>query len=635
MTKHLWRILVLSLLTLALTACAAAPADSGSAEYEAQTIEIRGLPDGDKLISVAELRALEQHDLDASYKRTTGMIEEFQMSGPYLADVLASLGGDLGSYAGIGVMGTDGYYCLVDEEIIAATPDMMLAVLIDGAADLGEGVAPARLAVQGQFGPYWVKMVDSIILYDEIPEKRIANVWLFDNLVEGIEPYYYEYYGSADRSYELNQIFTRFDNVLSTAFFTMKSSDGFKKNEAISMLLSDYYIKVEGDDAPTNISPHVQLGMNVQHIAWFSTNADAAIFPEELGVYMENAAAQGLALPLSEICFEVGMEQVEGLSFELYGMDGERYTVSGEELYQGLLVVEDDGRYSVSWPDELAYAPISDLLRIRLVEDGGAADETAGGGQAAAGGQTQAAADTLLEISGDGVGGSSYWSMADLQALSGYQAEAVYSTHNNWPTEGSISGKGVALYGLLQEAGLRDNAASVRLIASDGFAVTLTMQQVRESRYTYPSGAEVPAIVAWAYGEGAASPQSQLRFLIGQIAPSEVNTSAMVEKLCKIEVSTSGGGRWAAPAIDVVEGSVPAGTPLSFVYENMDLVKIYYTTDGSQPTHYSAVYNPSTSYFQPHLTTPLIIDADLTLKAFASGWGRADSETVSFSFSVE
>ncbi len=58
-------------------------------------------------ISVAELRKLPQHELDASYKRTTGLFEEFKMSGPYLTDVIKQLGGNLKDYAGIGVLGSD------------------------------------------------------------------------------------------------------------------------------------------------------------------------------------------------------------------------------------------------------------------------------------------------------------------------------------------------------------------------------------------------------------------------------------------------------------------------------------------------------------------------------------------------
>ena len=258
------------------------PIDSGDAQYEAQTIQIEGLLElngGTAEISVAELRALPQHELDASYRRTTGLYEEFHMAGPLLRDVIKFAGGDIDDYAGLGMIGRDNYYCLFPREVLDNTPDLLLAVVIDGQAKLSDNVAPAHAAVQGQFGPYWVKQVSKIVLYEQIPEKTITSVWVFHNLTAGIEPVEYEYYGSKDHAIDLEQLFSRLDHVDSKAFFSMKSSDGFIKNEAMNLVKSRYYIKIDGDDAPTNVAPYIMLGMNVQKIAWISTNADAAVFP--------------------------------------------------------------------------------------------------------------------------------------------------------------------------------------------------------------------------------------------------------------------------------------------------------------------------------------------------------------------
>ena len=62
----------------------------------------------------------------------------------------------------------------------------------------------------------------------------------------------------------------------------------------------------------------------------------------------------------------------------------------------------------------------------------------------------------------------------------------------------------------------------------------------------------------------------------------------------------------------------------------MDQVKIYYTTDGSDPDESSAVYNPSTSYFQPELNKPLSLPPGMTVRAYAVGFGRADSAVAEF-----
>jgi hypothetical protein len=378
--KLLMAVLIILLAAVTMTGCGAQ--DSGDPKYESQVITIEGLnqsKDADvsiSEISIAELRKLPQHELDASYKRTTGLYEEFKMSGPYLADVIKHLGGNLNDYAGIGVLGSDGYYCLLSQEVIKDTPDLMLAVVIDKQAKLDEDNAPARLAVQGQFGPYWVKRVEKIILYQQIPEKVITSVWVFNNLAAGIEPYQYEYYGSKDDAIDLEQIFSRLDHVDSKAFFTMKSADGFKKNEVLNMVKSRYYIKVEGKDAPTNVSPYIKLGMNVQNIAWVSTNADAAVFPDKMLEYMDSKVIDSQkGITLDEVLYETEVKKVKTETFDILGTNGEKVTVAGEDLHRGILVPGKDGRAGVVWEKAAGYKNIDNLLRIRLVEKAGTEDD--------------------------------------------------------------------------------------------------------------------------------------------------------------------------------------------------------------------------------------------------------------------
>jgi len=347
------------------------PVTSGDTEYEARTIQIEGLRElggGIAEISVAELRLLPQYELEASYMRTTGLYEEFLMSGPRLSDVIAHAGGDINEYAGIAMIGRDNYYCLFSREVLEGTPDLLLAVVIDGEARLDEGLAPAQAAVQGQFGPYWVKQVDKIILYEEVPQKNITSVWVFHNLTAGIEPVEYEYYGSKDRAIDLELLFSRLDHIDSKAFFTMKSADGFKKDEAMNMVKSRYYIKIDGDDAPTNVTPYIRLGMNVHNIAWISTSADAAVFPYMLTEYMDVKTIRGqTGIPLDELLYEAGVETVRAAGFDILGTAGERVRVSGADMSNAILVPLPDGGGSVIWDDGFDHPDIENLMRIRAV----------------------------------------------------------------------------------------------------------------------------------------------------------------------------------------------------------------------------------------------------------------------------
>lgn len=250
----------------------------------------------------------------------------------------------------------------------------------------------------------------------------------------------------------------------------------------------------------------------------------------------------------------------------------------------------------------------------------------------------------VLTISGDAVAAETTWTLTQLQALTDGYREIVYSTTNNWPTYGYMAGHGILLPYLLKQAGLRDNAASFTLVSTDGYRATLTYQQVMESRYSYAShsaaassgAAPVESIIAWAWGEKDKTRSENIRPMFGQIGPHEVNTAAFVKDLSRIEVSSAYAGAWATPEPDKPAGSaVAAGTLLDLQHPQRDSIRIYYTLDGSEPNYTSAVYNPSTSYFQPQLIAPLQLTKNVTIKAFAAGMGKNDSPVAVFEYTVQ
>lgn len=647
-------ILLISLLVLSsllVTGCSS-QSDSGDQKYESSKISVEGLPDGTKEISISELRSLPQHKLDASYRRTTGKYEKFKMEGPYLAEVIEQLGGNISDYAGVGVQGSDAYYCLIPKEVIDKTPDLMIAVKVDGEAKLKESEAPARLGVQGQFGPYWVKKINKIILYKQVPKKEIRSVWVFSNLADGIEPYQYEYYGSKDNSIELEKIFARFDSVDDKAFFTMKSSDGFEKNEAINMVKSRYYIKVDGVDAPTNISPYIKLGMNVKNISWISTNSDAAVFPEQLEKYLDVKEIKGKkGISLSEILYEVKVNKLSDETFEMIGTEGEKETVSGQKLQDAILSVSGGGKYAVIWPDGSQEKDIANLLRIRLVKDKSNENKTSSDNEpqkaSVSNNPSEEKKDIALTISGNGVAKTTQWSLEELKALKDGYYESKYSIVNNWPTKNFAAAKGIDLSYLLKKSGLENDAKSIRVEATDGYYAEFTRNQLLNNRYFFPellkgsksSAVLARAILAFEYSEGTKdltkTKKTNLRLVIGQAGLLDVNTTASVQNVNKIIITTDSPGKWEKPVFSVSSGKVDAGTQLELTHPTIDKIKIYYTTDGSQPDYDSPVYNPSTTYFQPELTKPITINNSITVKAFACGFGKEDSDVVTYQYSVK
>lgn len=254
----------------------------------------------------------------------------------------------------------------------------------------------------------------------------------------------------------------------------------------------------------------------------------------------------------------------------------------------------------------------------------------------------------VLTITGNGVTSESLWTLNELKSMHEGYREFTYSTTNNWPRYGYAATHGISLPFLLMQSNMKSSAAAFKLSAADGYFVIVTLDQVFGASYSYgihssegSSGAKaVEPVIAWEWGEGSggtvAVREEKLRSFFGQKGPHEVNSSVFVTDICKIEVLTDIPGAWDAPGASVADGAVvPAGSLLDFSHDKMDSIKIYYTLDGSEPDYNSAVYNPSTSFFQPQLTVPIILTESVTVKAFAGGYGKDASAVVVFRYIVE
>ena len=114
----------------------------------------------------------------------------------------------------------------------------------------------------------------------------------------------------------------------------------------------------------------------------------------------------------------------------------------------------------------------------------------------------------------------------------------------------------------------------------------------------------------------------------------------MIQEICnngKIEVSTEALKKWDPPMADPPSGKIPLGTKVKLVKPERvpDNVMMYYTLDGSEPTYGSYIYNISYPSFQPAFNAPIPINKKTTIKARTIGFGRLDSETVTFEYDVE
>lgn len=297
-------------------------------------------------ITIEDLAQYPQVTRETILHKTTGIKIDTKATGPLLTDILKKNGIDINAYEGIGITGRDNYYAMISKEIIE-NRDIILGTMIDD-KELPIEEKPVRIVIPEEMGPYWVKSVNKIELYTHISPKDIQNVHIFGALTKDIEPYYYEYYGSKDKSFLVGKILSKFDFVDPNGFFTMAGSDGLVKNETINMVRDRYYIKVEGDNAPMNIGPGFKLGMNVKEISHFSTTLDAVIFPDiMMKVIGEENTPYGEAMKLKDALEEAGMIIDVADELSIVDMKGKEYTISKSQLDSAYLIPTEHGADAV------------------------------------------------------------------------------------------------------------------------------------------------------------------------------------------------------------------------------------------------------------------------------------------------
>lgn len=267
-----------------------------------------------------------------------------------------------------------------------------------------------------------------------------------------------------------------------------------------------------------------------------------------------------------------------------------------------------------------------------------------------------------VEVTGDGITTPTVVSQVYLEAMP--QVQSVYSTINTWPTKKWYVARGVRLADLLTAAGIKDEAQTIIVTSTDGYKLKFTRKELLEdTRYYYPGlkdndeylgnipgspdGAlEVDTILALASVENSDDPDN----MTGQYAPllvmgqrwvTEQTNNAFIKYVKTIEVSTAAPAKWERPEASPAGGVVAAGTQVALSTSDMDGDNIHYTTDGSDPTIESPMYNwikrrwwSNRSEDLEAVNHTVDVTQSMTIKAVTIGFGREDSDIVSFDYEV-
>ncbi|MDO4582078.1 MAG: S-layer homology domain-containing protein [Bacillota bacterium] len=243
-----------------------------------------------------------------------------------------------------------------------------------------------------------------------------------------------------------------------------------------------------------------------------------------------------------------------------------------------------------------------------------------------------AAADYSLTIAGDGVDRPLTLTAAQLAAMP--KLTQTFSSVNTYPTEKLYYSQGVSLWTLLERAGLKDEATTVNIAALDAdgavsYNKTLLLSDLLAERYYFDeTGNKTPVVPVLALKLGTSADaldDDDLSFLFGQLADTEQTNPYFVSETRLITVSCAPVSQWAPPSYTITR--LGDSYYVEFAHANHD-VKIYYTTDGSQPTMDSDIFNISAERFQPELNEPIRCAAGDNVIAIAYAPGKQTSRII-------
>ncbi len=162
------------------------------------------------------------------------------------------------------------------------------------------------------------------------------------------------------------------------------------------------------------------------------------------------------------------------------------------------------------------------------------------------------------------------------EVLSMPSTRAVYHSINNWQTVEDTEFEGVILSDFLEDKGVEDDGAEVKLIAPDGYfwpavGTLLTLSDLKQANASglYPLLAwEMDGIVLQPEPDGS----GPLRLVMPQYNEEEVNKPSWVSNVRLVEVGPIGGDGEAPDALEVpvdevwIYGDVPAAYPYAVIY---------------------------------------------------------------------
>lgn len=217
-----------------------------------------------------------------------------------------------------------------------------------------------------------------------------------------------------------------------------------------------------------------------------------------------------------------------------------------------------------------------------------------------------------LKISGNGAKKLVTTTVREIETLQDYIFKADYCLLNNQGTTNLSTFKGIDLYQYLnKEIGFKAGAAGVKIIASDGWSKTFTLEELAKTDYINQesSAGDLKVMLAYGCNEKPLVPEDSsggydadaknsggpLWFIIGQTQAGDVNNSKCIKNVAEIEIEGATTESWKhdsglyvqyldQPVLRVMGSQVAA--PRTFTLREIEaldaqIVRDSYTGDGN------------------------------------------------------
>lgn len=340
--------------------------DAAAGENDGWTITLSGLEDGDKTITLGELKQLESVTERAEANRSNGEKVKIKATGPLLGTVLEKLDIDLSKYNTVRFNAKDGYSIALPPDILKNS-DIIIAYEDDGKPIEGED-GPVRSVVVGQRAMYWVRMLDSIDFESDAGVKVADKIVLLDTALSIAETETVNIAGADQTCVSTSRLIADYanidDNTVQNVYMT--ASDGLAKNEKKDNFLGKYLIST-GDTAPEFNAPGLQDGMTVRGLLTVNYG-ETAFFSVKQGMEcMGITETSGhSALPLSAVLRKIGSLSTDVYRFTDAAGNVSEYTA--DELVDPSIYVENGRAVFTAGTAGSFKVTVNDLLTIEAVE---------------------------------------------------------------------------------------------------------------------------------------------------------------------------------------------------------------------------------------------------------------------------